>query len=301
MTNLKFLKTSTALVALSTAFCESTWAECAEGQVLGITTKTCIASSGTCGNGCSYTIDAQGNLKIAGNGNGTIREAAFRFNTNIVNTYITGISKVSWLAFDGAGTGAGIIKVSDDARDINGGFAGAKFSTIDIASKNFTADGSGTFNSAYIKTLIISGDNPHVLYTTSFTNSASNTAVTDIDIKCKGKINDCEKMLGSSISRLKNAGGNPTLDHYKGYNSEGNWEEWSDEGYKVYSDLSKKQLLSIHDLTGKLLSAYGSDGSVYYYDSKGNLKGMTKRGPFTIPEADAATKKGPVNTLTITW
>ena len=43
------------------------------------------------------------------------------------------------------------------------------------------------------------------------------------------------------------------------------------------------------------------DGSSYTFDAKGNLLGATKRGPFTIPEANALTKDGPVNTVTFTW
>jgi len=46
---------------------------------------------------------------------------------------------------------------------------------------------------------------------------------------------------------------------------------------------------------------YGENGTVYNLDKAGNIKGMTKRGPFTIPEANALTKDGPVNTVTITW
>ena len=61
-------------------------------------------------------------------------------------------------------------------------------------------------------------------------------------------------------------------------------------------------IAAIHTAAGVLTKyAYGRDGSVAAYDAKGNLKKFTKRGPFTIPEADALTKEGPVNTVTITW
>ena len=70
-------------------------------------------------------------------------------------------------------------------------------------------------------------------------------------------------------------------------------------------------LLSVTDSNGNVIArfdganrlryAQGADGSAYTYDKNGNLSKATKRGPFTIPEANALTKDGPVNTVTITW
>ena len=78
-----------------------------------------------------------------------------------------------------------------------------------------------------------------------------------------------------------------------------------------------------YSITGQLQRkyVYGTDGSVAEYDGNGSMIngtihyqngsfatvkngqiiGMTKRGPFTIPEANALTKDGPVNTVIITW
>ena len=60
-------------------------------------------------------------------------------------------------------------------------------------------------------------------------------------------------------------------------------------------------VIARYDENGTMRYAKGEDGSSYVFDAEGNLTGMTKRGPFTIPEANALTKDGPVNTVTITW
>ena len=69
---------------------------------------------------------------------------------------------------------------------------------------------------------------------------------------------------------------------------------------RVVTD-SNGNVIARFDGANRLRYAQGADGSAYTYDKNGNLKGATKRGPFTIPEANALTKDGPVNTVTITW
>ena len=71
-------------------------------------------------------------------------------------------------------------------------------------------------------------------------------------------------------------------------------------GYREYYNASGQHIYS-YDSNGILRHIYGINGAEYHYDSNGNLNGMTKRGPFTIPEANALTKDGPVNTVTFTW
>ena len=96
------------------------------------------------------------------------------------------------------------------------------------------------------------------------------------------------------------------------YNNDGSIKGVYANGKNVFSDTivdyyettdSETGQVTRYNGRGQFLSSSWQDaaGSVYNFDKNGNLKGMTKRGPFTIPEADAATKKGPVNTLTITW
>ena len=69
---------------------------------------------------------------------------------------------------------------------------------------------------------------------------------------------------------------------------------------RVVTD-SNGNVIARFDGANKLRYAQGADGSAYTYDKNGNLSKATKRGPFTIPEANALTKDGPVNTVTITW
>ena len=64
---------------------------------------------------------------------------------------------------------------------------------------------------------------------------------------------------------------------------------------------AKGNIIARYDENGTMRYAKDISGAEYHYDSQGTLKGVTKRGPFTIPEANALTKEGPVNTVTITW
>ena len=88
-------------------------------------------------------------------------------------------------------------------------------------------------------------------------------------------------------------------DNVYWYDSDGQLLRTTDILGNIYD--KNGEIIEHYDNSGIMRYAKGIDGSDYYFDKNGNLKGMTKRGPFTIPEANALTKDGPVNTVTITW
>ena len=69
---------------------------------------------------------------------------------------------------------------------------------------------------------------------------------------------------------------------------------------RVVTD-SNGNVIARFDGANRLRYTQDANGSAYTYDKNGNLSKATKRGPFTIPEANALTKDSPVNTVTITW
>ena len=107
----------------------------------------------------------------------------------------------------------------------------------------------------------------------------------------------------NSIRYEKDANGN-----YVAYKSDGS----IDSVFENFSDFQKDKTVNEYyakdiegnglkyDGRGNLLGIQYLDGSTAVVKD-GKIVGMTKRGPFTIPEANALTKDGPVNTVTITW
>ena len=81
-----------------------------------------IIESGACGQGCAYTIDDEGNLKITGDGTGTISSQKFRDKRNFTNVDIKGIKNIESFAFLNAGSGGGTVKIDDSLRSMYGPF-----------------------------------------------------------------------------------------------------------------------------------------------------------------------------------
>ncbi len=269
------------LIILSSANVQAL--DCSTDEVLGITTKECIKASDTCGENCTYTIDNQGNLKIEGNGSGTIDEMKFRNNKDIINVDIQGIENIGWGAFLNAGTGGGTVKIDDAVRVIDGSFWSTGFSTFDIDSTNFLT-GSRSFHTENI-TLIIP-PNEQTFGTHTFTSTAGLIhAIENLTIQCKGDIALCAKSLIPSIAFILEKGGNVNLT-----DQAGNSVSWEENGYSV---INKKNKTTVkYDNNGNFLKAFqlNNDGSISIYDKNGNLIGLKGKRIYTVDEAEKISK-----------
>ena len=293
MTNLRFLKTMIIMIAIFMfAFCEPIKA-CDEGYVVGITTGKCLESSGECGDGCTYTLDNQGNLHISGDGNGVISQK-FRTNRDIKNVVVgEGITKIVRQAFYGAGAGGGTVTLPSSLTRLDtDAFWATRFSTFDVNSSQLTTD-LGAFNTDNITLKLPAGENIQ-LSSHTFGSSNSHT-IKNLTLECKGDILVCNQSTLAARKLIYNDGGNSNL-----YDSEGNSIELQADGF-VLKD-SKSQILGIYDYSSNIKKSYqyGADGSVAVYDGDGNLSSMTKGSIFTPAEAARATK-GTGNTVSITW
>ena len=310
MTNKQFLKTTTALVALSFAFCESARAEnnCEQGYIKGVNSGNCIPASGSCGSGCTYTLDEKGTIHMTGNGNGVTGGHVIRNHPNngdIVSVIVgKGIKEIGFRSFNQ--DGFHYMTIEEGVTTIGDGSLNCIPLNVLVIPASVTSLGD---NGAYISAAatyctaaqIANCGNNAVLYEKKndlyyvydengkvsevfggYANFNANVAKAPAE-RDRYIINE-----DGSVSIL-DKNGTLTAD----YNSEGNLQK----SYTYGEDGSYAE----YDNKGIMRYARGEDGSSYRFDAKGNLTGMTKRGPFTIPEANALTKDGPVNTVTITW
>lgn len=239
-----------------------------------------VIESGECGQGCAYTIDDEGNLKITGDGTGMIREGAFRGKRNFKNVDIQGISSVGWLSFYDAGSGGGTVKMDGSVSSISGPFWGnAKFSTIDIDSTNFSTD-CRDFNLNNI-TLIIP-PNEKKFTATAFTDSGGGSIINNLTIICKGDVALCAKSMDNALRPLIN--NNKTLNMS---DEAGNYVSFNEKGFSVLDSTDK--IKASYDKSGNLLLRYEHDldKSVKIYDKNGKLVDIRGKRIFTVEEATA--------------
>ena len=119
----RFVKIILSGFIIAVTFLEETKAaECEEGYIEGVKSKNCIPSSGSCGTGCQYTLDKNGNLNLTGNGNTAIGSHllwnAIPYEADIININIgKGITSVGYRAFS-LESGIKNITLSEDMRVI---------------------------------------------------------------------------------------------------------------------------------------------------------------------------------------
>ena len=253
-----------------------------------------VVESGECGDGCTYTIDDAGNLKITGDGTGKIREEAFYRKRNFTNVDIQGISSIGWMSFYDAGAGGGTVKIDNSVTSINGPFWGdARFSTFDIDSTNFTTN-CRDFNVSNI-TLIIPPQEGKLSWAT-FTDSAGGSVINNLNIQCKGDIVECAKSMDSALRPLINNNKNLNMT-----DAQGNTVSWDQNGFSI-SD-AKGNLQATYDRSGNVLLScvYGSDGSVMTYDKNGKLIDVRGKRILTVDEATALVHGDGKNTFKLKY
>jgi hypothetical protein len=299
MTNINFIKTLTAGTVLALVIYPQAWAECPEGQIVGLTTKKCINASGTCGTGCSYTLDIQGNLNITGDGTGIMSQSAFYGNKDIKNVTISGIKSAAGYptTFYNSGAGGGTITVNEPMElfDVWEG----NYSTIEINSSKFVPNYRAFYSSA-IQKIIIPDNLTKNFGSLAFTDSGGGGAAFNVDIQCKGNLEKCETILASAKNQLLKNGGTLNVDYWKGYDQDGNWNEWSKKGLTIYNE--DMNPIAIYGFDRKLLSSYNynPDGSTSIYDSNGKLIGIHGKRILTVDEASALVKNNK-NTFSIRY
>ena len=224
------------------------------------------------------------------------------------------------IRFDsGVGGGGGKLVLPKSLTTLeSGAFAHVNFSRVEINSENLTTEiNSILFNSNTSPTIIMSANaNINFDEKTFYWDWAREYRLpSGVNIACKGKPDDCLAKFGNSLDHMSGAinanyyeerdsDNNLLLKYhdngYYKYDSKGNIaERWNLDSTEQYD--AKGNVIAKYDLNGTMRYAKDENGLDYYFDSHGNLSKTTKRGPFTISEANALTKDGPVNTVTITW
>ena len=300
MTNLKFLKTTISAVALSLALYESARA----------------ADTGSCGTNCTYNYDpTTQTLTFTGtgaNGAGVISKSTHDYGLSgtVKNTIVSeGITDILYdygsypygrSALRDIGASDGKLVLPQSLRNLGpDSMHLLRFGTIEINSKNLQAD---NYNFRFLGqevTIVMSEDANFNFNTNSFYPNGNNTAyASKLNILCKGNPDNCKAKFGNSLDAMDQSTIN--LEYYKEYDKKGNLLlQYNNDGYDEYD--AKGNIIAKYDTNGNLRYVKDVNGAEYTYDKNGNLSKATKRGPFTIPEANALTKDGPVNTVTITW
>ena len=326
MTNKQILITTAAAVALYVAISESARAEndCAADEVKGVNTGNCIKKTDTCGSGCIYTIDDKGNLNITGSGNGKIRNHAFDGNLDIVTVNIgAGITSTEYSVFKNA-TNLKSATIADTVTSLDSRYMFENCSNLEHLQL--------PSNLSYVGWKMVYGTKVREIQlpntVTAIDNSLYWMPSSLKDFVMPESVSSISEPWGSSSGRTiyctqAQIDGNvcsSTVTKYE-RDENGNLVVYNKDNtikgiYNQYSDIVHDKVIDSYEKTdpqtgvvtkyngrGQFLSSTWQDaaGSVYNFDANGNLKGLTKRGPFTIPEANALTKDGPVNTVTITW
>ena len=286
--NNNIFKAFISCLVLLLAIYPQAWADdCETGYIKGVNTGSCIKASGSCGSGCTYTIDEKGNISMTGNGNGSIGSHIIRpYTSDIVSVSIgEGIKTVGFRSFDCDRFRN--ITIAEGVTTINGNaFGGTPITALVIPSSVTSFGGSG-WNNAYAK-----------VYCTS------------------AQIANC----GSKAVLYEKKG-----DLYYTYDADGNvsevfsgFDNFNSNVVKPVSERDKYKInedgsVSIMDKNGTLLAKYGEngkllaryahnpDGSIGVYDANGKLTGLKNAREITPVQAAELVRPGKNNTVTLTF
>ena len=319
MTNKQILMATTAILSCA-FFAESVRAEN-------------IVDTGSCGTTCEWTINDDGVLTVRGTGENGSGEFEDRNWDNTVWGSVSssvkqsvksvvvaeGITKIGSHSFTSF---ANLEEVSlpDTLRTIGSyalGKVGIKLSSLKIPTSVTSIGQCGLTNCLSNVSLVVIMDSSNAnkihfdwgaLYKQSevICKECSFTQAQNLSTKLTYSMVNVLETQQNGNTVKKDMYGNFIEAWNSGktekYDANGNVvAQYDSKGTLLYRYTYDDGITSKYDANGRLLYAKGADGSDYYYDSQGNLTGMKKRGPFTIPEANALTKDGPVNTVTFTW
>jgi len=288
MTNKQILITTAAAVGLSVGVYQQANAQtCEPGYRL--VEETCVRVSGTdCGTNCRWEIDEQGVLRISSTGaTGSISPSWDRVNGSWRNS--DSRSLITEVVVE-----SGITNIPSEAFE----YDNIKKITLPNTIRTIT---NYAFHSAGISEIVI---------------PESVTSMSSFGVAFYGnnmsKIYCSSAQISNGICEQSAIKYERDGDNLVVYNSDNTIKGV----YSDYVGIRDDKVIDSYEKTdpetgvvtkyngrGQFLSSTWQDaaGSVYSFDKNGNIKGMKKRGPFTIPEADAATQgKGPFR-LDITW
>ena len=289
----KFTKTLTATAILSAALCESVLAQ---DEVSCSGDLSTALKCWKCGANCVAGLGENGQLTVTGYG-------------DMYDYWYENINDHTYATTPWARENITSVHIGKDIES-TGRYAFSNISSISEVSfeegSKLTKIMPNTFEATGINELFVPDSVEHI-YWWAFGNR-------NVHLYCTGK----QIESACIASHFGNRSSIPTT-HYEPngeniiiYNTDG-----SIEGiYKDYNSMKSGNRVDIHmlvDESGKIIAKLTGDGNVINsyvhnpngsigtYDANGKLTGMQKRGPFTIPEADAATQgKGPFR-LDITW
>lgn len=304
-------KLNLLIAIIPITLCGVAWAECPSDYT--VVDGRCIKTDTACDGNCTWVYDYD-KQSLTYEGTGVIKYSTNTYGIGpikdlTVGEGITGITQntPATSTFMNIGSADGKLVLPSTLKDV-GGYAmyGLGFGTVEINSENVQfASQSFRFAQGTEANIIIKPGSNVKAYENAFYSPGQNaewgTGAT-LHFMCRSSnAADCGTGLENAKNSLINAGGSASIDLYKGYDKNGNWEEWSEDGHTVYTDSSKQKIMGKYDVSGNLLQSwnYNPDGSVLTYDKNGNLVGKTGKN-FTSSELSALLKnKG--NTVSITW
>lgn len=265
---------------------------CPEGQILGAFTHECVSQSGECGNGCTYTLNESGVLTYT-----TTSSGLSGGNVSAIPEDVR--KNVKDLDFN----------VKDNQLDYMNGYL-FEFDSYPNLRPDFILPNNIFKKGAWIEvsnsfpsgTSRLSQDHlpsPFVLpenisYTMSYNRPLGSTD--GFTVYCTGKQIESGGCL-SNATHYEHEG-----DNYLVYDQNGNITG-------IYADLpnmtqdkvidhpyqkTENGRIINYDGHGNIINSYtnNADGSVSYYDSKGNLQTIRGKKIYTIEEAEAVTAHG---------
>lgn len=321
MKNLNLLLLSAAFFTLS--ICESTKAtECDEGYIVGVKTGNCIKATDSCGSGCTYTIDEQGNLNITGTGNGVIANHAFDGNLDIVTANIgAGITGTQWSVFVGA-TNLKSATIADtvtsiDTRHMFEGcsslesltmpqswsfmgeqmIGGTKLTEFQMPDTVKSISGSNMLPST-IKNFVMP-ESVNSTWNPWYSNSNVTVYCTQAQIE--------KNVCNGTVTRYERDENGNLVVYDKDNTIKGVYGQYLDIVHDDVVDSYEKKneetgRIERYDGRATLLGSYAnnSDGSTEIYDVNGKLTGL-KNATHISPAQAAALTKSSGNTVSITW
>lgn len=255
-------------------------AVCPEGQVLGTITKECVSSSGSCGSGCTYTLNETGTL-------------TYTTTNNISSLYGGNISAIP----EDVRT-----NVTDQAFDVgrklgymNGSFV--MLSNFPNLRSDFVLPNDIFAEGAWIEISDAYKDSMHSTFLMPENVSravASNTIIGSADgftVYCTGKqieTGGCR----SNATHYEHEG-----DQFVVYNKDGSLfgiydslqNMTQDHAVDSYQKNDNGRILN-YDGHGHLLSSQNSDGSTTFYDENGNITGFKGKRIYTVEETTLVVK-----------